>query len=62
MSKDLTKFTRKELKTVYAVFETLNRMPYSELNTFLGSMTIDEMQEILVKIRPMFRVYEEVEV
>lgn len=53
--------TRKELRTVYVVFEELNRMSYSELNTILGSMTIDEMQEILVKIRPMFKEYEEVE-
>lgn len=42
--------TEKEMRTVIAVFEELVKMPYSELNKFLGSITIEEMQALYLKM------------
>lgn len=36
----------KQVRTVIAVFEELNKMRYEELNKFLGSITIQEMNEL----------------
>lgn len=38
------KLTANEKRTVKAVFGELLKKPYSELNCFLGSLTIEEMQ------------------
>ncbi len=43
--------TEKEARTVLAVFGELQKMPYDKLNTFLGSVTIDEMSELQQKLR-----------
>lgn len=43
--------TANEKRTVLAVFEELNKKRYSELNTFLGSITIKEMQALYQKLR-----------
>lgn len=43
--------TADEMRTVKAVFGELDRIPYSKLNTFLGSETIREMHKIYQKMR-----------
>lgn len=43
--------TKEEQRTVLAVFEELVKMPYSDLNKFLGSTTIQEMAELYNKLR-----------
>ena len=43
-------FTEQEQRTVQAVFSSLLEMRYSELNRFLGSITIDEMSRIYWKM------------
>lgn len=43
--------TTNEKRTILAVFDELLRKPYSELNTFLGSLTIEEMQKLYGKLR-----------
>ena len=45
------KLTANEKRTVKAVFGELLKKPYSELNCFLGSITIKEMQKIWSKLR-----------
>lgn len=42
--------TDRELRTVESVFGELAKMPYDELNKFLGSLTIKEMIEIYMKL------------
>lgn len=42
--------TANEKRTVLAVFGELKRMRYSELNTFLGSMTIKDMYTLYSKL------------
>lgn len=42
--------TASEKKTVRAVFFELLRKPYKELNTFLGSLTIEDMQKLYDKL------------
>ena len=44
-------FTDREQATVRAVFGELLRMPYSKLNSILGSITIEEMQAIYRVLR-----------
>lgn len=44
------KFTEKEARTVLAVFDSLMRKPDRELNTFIGSVTIEEMKELYYKL------------
>ena len=39
--------TENETRTVYSVFAELLRMPYEKLNTHLGSITIEEMRDLL---------------
>ena len=36
----------KQVRNVLAVYTELERMPYSQLNKFLGSVTIEEMIEL----------------
>lgn len=43
--------TENEKRTVLAVFDSLIRKPYSELNTFLGSRTIQEMGRLFLKMK-----------
>lgn len=43
--------TANEKKTVLAVFTALMEKPYNELNNFLGSLTIQDMQELASKLR-----------
>lgn len=45
------KLTAAEKRTVKAVFGELLKKPYSELNCFLGSLTIKEMQTLYSKLR-----------
>lgn len=45
------KFTEKELRTIEAVFDSLSKLEYAELNKFLGSMTIVEMMTLANKMR-----------
>ena len=45
------KLTADEKRTVKAVFGELLKKPYSEINTFLGSLTIEEMQKLYSKLR-----------
>lgn len=45
------KIKQKEERTILAVFGELQKMPYSKLNTFLGSITIEEMNDLYRKIR-----------
>ena len=45
------KFTADEKRTIKAVFGELLKKPYSEINTFLGSLTIEEMQKLYSKLR-----------
>ena len=35
-----------QVRTILAVFSELEKMPYDKLNTFLGSITIEEMLEL----------------
>lgn len=37
------KLTDNEMKMVLVIFNELQKMPYEKLNTFLGSLTIEEM-------------------
>lgn len=43
--------TAGEKRTVLAVFSELRKMPYKELNAFLGSVTILEMYQLAAKLR-----------
>lgn len=45
------RLTANEKRTVKAVFGELLKKPYSELNCFLGSITIKEMQTLCLKLR-----------
>lgn len=45
------KLTANEKRTVREVFSELLKKPYSELNCFLGSITIKEMQTLYCKLR-----------
>ena len=45
------KLTANEKRTVKAVFRELLKKPYSELNCFIGSLTIEEMQKLYSKLR-----------
>ena len=42
--------TANEKRTVLSVFDELCKMRYSDLNTFLGSITIKEMQLLRLKL------------
>lgn len=43
--------TDNEKRTVLAVFGELLKKPYDELNTFLGSLTIEEMQRLYHRLK-----------
>lgn len=53
--------SEKEVRTVLAVFEELEKMPYDKLNTFLGSLTIQEMQALNSKLKKWYREEEKEE-
>ena len=44
-------FTDGEKRTVLSVFGELLKMDYGELNKFLGSITIKEMQTLYLKLK-----------
>lgn len=43
--------TDQEKRTVRAVFHELLKKPYAELNTFLGNLTIQEMESLYSKLK-----------
>ena len=43
--------TDQEKRTVLAAFHELLKRPYDELNTFLGSLTISEMEKLYSKLK-----------
>lgn len=43
--------TKEDKILVCGVFEALLEKPYNELNTFLGSITIDEMGKLYSNLR-----------
>ena len=43
--------TADEKRTVFAVFTAIQEMPYKQLNSILGSVTIQEMQNLTSKLR-----------
>lgn len=43
--------TREEKRTVLGVFDSLMHKTYSELNSFLGSETIEKMQKLYTKLK-----------
>lgn len=45
------RLTANEKRTVKAIFGELLKKRYSELNCFLGSITIEEMQKLYSKLR-----------
>ena len=42
--------TEKDKRLVRTVFHELDKLPYKELNRILGSMTIKEMHNLLMKL------------
>ena len=47
--------TENEVRTVLAVFSELRKISYDKLNTFLGSMTIDEMNQLNNKLNDWYQ-------
>ena len=45
------KMTDDDMRLVESVFEELIKMKYDTLNTFLGSLTILEMQDLYLRLR-----------
>ena len=43
--------TADEKRTVLAVFDDLMHLPYSEVNRFVGSLTIQDMQKLYSKLK-----------
>lgn len=43
--------TDKEVRTMVAVFDEIVKMPYEKQNSFLGSITIEEMNRLYWKGR-----------
>ena len=43
-------FNEREIRTVLAVFSELYYMDYKKLNTLLGSVTIEEMKSLYLKL------------
>jgi len=41
----------KEVRTVVAVFEELQKLRYDKLNTIIGSLTIEDMNRLQQKLR-----------
>lgn len=50
-----TTLNENEVRTVLAVFDELRKMPYSKLNGFIGSLTIEEMQELNRKLNDWYQ-------
>ena len=44
-----------EIRTILAVFDEARKLPYSQLNTKLGSLTIAEMVELSVKLNRWYK-------
>ena len=49
MKRERWTINENERKTMVAVFKELMKKPYNELNTFLGSETIEQMQAMAFK-------------
>lgn len=47
--------TENEVRTVLSVFGELRKMKYGNLNTFLGSITINEMNELYSKLNGWYQ-------
>ena len=48
-----------DVETVYAVFASIDKRfggSYGELNTFMGSVTIDAMYELLPKLKDFLNI------
>ena len=45
----------KQVRTILEVFGELERMRYDELNTFLGSITIEEMVELKSQLNDWYQ-------
>ena len=43
-----------QARTVIAVFGELKKMKYSDLNTFLGSITIEEMNDLYFRLHKKY--------
>ncbi len=50
-----TELNEREVRTVLAVFDELQKMPYSKLNTFLGSLTIKELSVLREKLNDWYQ-------
>ena len=50
-----TTINQNEVRTILAVFEELTKMPYEQLNTFLGSLTIEEMMDLKKKLNDWYQ-------
>ena len=53
MAKRRKSLSENEIRTILSVFESINKKchyNYEELNTFMGSITIDEMQDLNTKL------------
>ena len=48
--------TKRDKKTVLAVFKILLNIHYGKLNTVLGSLTIEEMYDICTKIKKELKI------
>lgn len=51
--------SKEDVETVYAVFASIDkrfRDSYGELNTFMGSVTIDNMYELLPKLKDFLNI------
>ena len=46
MSMKRKSLNEKQIRTILAVFGELAKKPYDEINTYLGSITIEEMLEL----------------
>ena len=53
--KKTKELTENEVRTVLAVFGELRKMPYDKLNTFLGSITIEEMNQLNEKLNGWYQ-------
>ncbi len=50
-----TTLNEREVRTILAVFDELQKKPYSELNTFLGSVTIEELFALREKLNDWYQ-------
>lgn len=45
------KFTARDMQVIEGILEDLCRMPYDKLNSFLGSETIKDMQNLRLRMK-----------